>query len=294
MTIKAIDVENIDEFWSLISPIGDLANSMASPIFRGQGNANWLLSPSSFRKDVVSRYKGGKSLIAPTDHIFFFEWSILIDFLHYCDQMGLRIPNDSVDFRKEISFESFTSRFCQNGIEWPTEEFYSFLGLAQHHGIPTRLLDWTHSAIAAAYFAAAQYIGLGDERKSSERIAVWIIDRSKLALLKGRLEYVSVAGSTSRNLAAQKGCFLLYRPALGMNRDSKFSFDEMLDVIDKAFEESESFVSYKITLSSNFVPDLLDRCNKFGVSAATMFPGYDGAAQAVLEFNIRKQIKGLL
>jgi hypothetical protein len=37
--------------------------------------------------------------------------------------------------------------------------------LSQHHGIPTRLLDWTENVIAAVYFAVEPYIKVEDRRE---------------------------------------------------------------------------------------------------------------------------------
>ncbi|HIE33995.1 MAG TPA: FRG domain-containing protein [Candidatus Altiarchaeales archaeon] len=50
--------------------------------------------------------------------------------------------------------------------------FLEWLTIAQHYGVPTRLLDWTMSPLAALYFALEKHI----EEDISENAIVWILD----------------------------------------------------------------------------------------------------------------------
>ncbi|OZO00939.1 FRG domain-containing protein [Pseudomonas sp. IB20] len=291
MPIKEIHTESLNEFWETISPIGGIIEKMKRPIFRGQGDARWSLTPSVLREDINSKYKHEGGTYTQVDQIIMFEYILLLDFLHFSDEMGFAIPNDSAEFRKHMDFDAFTNRYGIDGAGWPSEEYFSFIALAQHHGIPTRLLDWTKNPFVAAYFSASQALNLNP---LPESLAVWLIDSETIKQTDGRLEYVALPGSTSNNLAAQKGVFLIHRQQYGMSRNSSFSSEELKNTVNNIFKDSTSSTAYKITLPAKLAGNLLFRLNKFGVSAATLFPGFDGAARAALEFKMAKKLSSVL
>lgn len=291
MPIKELKASSLDEFWDIISPVGELVRNMQSPIFRGQGDSAWLLSPVIFRRQVESKYKSKVLEYSQTEQIVLFEYLMLCGFLNSLDDIGLAVPNDSLEFRELMSFENFSVRYGTDGTGWPSKEYFSFLAMAQHHGIPTRLLDWTRQPFVAAYFAASQALGL---EEISDRLSVWIVDANSLYVFGDELECVSVPGSTSYNLSSQKGVFLVNRQKNNMYRHSPFLPGLLENSINQLFEGSESCMVYKVTLPAIKAGDLLFRCFKFGFSAATLFPGFDGAAKAALEYKMAKRLSGRL
>lgn len=74
--------------------------------------------------------------------------------------------------RKEKNISEFTliTRFKQNAsllIQRSPSNYFDWLFQMQHHGVPTRLLDWTESALIALYFAV--------ENHDDEDGALWIL-----------------------------------------------------------------------------------------------------------------------
>ncbi|MGA2904594.1 MAG: FRG domain-containing protein [Candidatus Korobacteraceae bacterium] len=280
--IKELRAGTAKEFWDLLSPEKSLFPQPCQLLYRGQANAGWALEPSLFRRGKNPAAVFGASLPVESDYQVFAEWMFLKQFIEHCDSIGLRIPNDSLEFRDTYFSQNLPAgpgRSLINTSLWPPEKLFEVMALAQHCGLPTRLLDWTRRSYVAAYFAASDVLaGKGDFKDSEEkRLAVWALDIERKGLFK-ELQIVAVPGGSSANLAAQRGLFTLVR-----QHGVRGEIFEGTALLDEYLSGQVMCPLVKVSLPAPEAPAVMDFCAKFGISGATLFPDYSGAARATMD-----------
>lgn len=250
-------------------------------IYRGQGDAAWPLSPSALRK-----------CHQPHRSAYVYEYSLLENFLKGCDAAGLLLPEDTREFRNRIALGTIVDAIRVDG--WPPPWLWPLCALAQHHSIPTRLLDWSRSFVVGAFFAARQAIHWRPCKKAdtpeSTELAVWEIDLTRENIfLKDQIRFSERLPCPSPNLAAQAGVFTVHGvfPKLvpGEEIDIACAQPRDLNVEIAKFDPLGIKPLKQYLLPKSKAVDLLFHCDMLGVNAATMFPGYDGAALCALDLS---------
>lgn len=169
----------------------------------------------------------------------------------------------------------------------PTSDWEWYF-IMQHHGLPTRLLDWTENPLVALYFALR-------DRKPDQQPAVWVLDPSRLNAFVAKLgDFVLVPGDPalqkylprpaagdelpeapvalqpphkSQRLTAQKGTFTLH----GSDRRS----------IHDHIGLREHLV--KIELRTDKLPQMKRDLAAAGVTETTVFPELPALCRELLE-----------
>jgi hypothetical protein len=134
-------------------------------------------------------------------------------------------------------------------------------------------LDWSRRSYVAAYFAAADAL----ENVSGRRFAVWALDAEQMTSTLPNLTMIRVPGGNNANVAAQAGLFTLLRQPYSRGR----GFDGPESVCDYACSVG-SFGLAKVTVPNSEAAKVLDLCERYCISAATLFPDFYGAAKATL------------
>ena len=190
---------------------------------------------------------------------------------------------------------------------------WNWLALAQHHGLPTRLLDWTFSPYVALHFATSLAIVEDDPRREldlghgGDAIdagdgdgIVWCVDfrrlhrelpprlqrelgREKADLFTTRM--LDAAAPRLEDLARLRSRpFVVFfdPPSLDQrltNQFSVFSFlsDAATRLLD--FLEERPEAAKKVVIPAALKPEVRDKLDQANVTERVLFPGLDGLAR---------------
>lgn len=158
-------------------------------------------------------------------------------------------------------------------------EHGGLLNLAQHHGYPTPLLDWTESPFVAAYFA---YARLPKQMPNSDKfVRIYAFSKRHWELILPPRNEITAPGPafSVHALSAQ-----------GNNRafpqQSVVTFSNVVEMehfIDHMEEATSTRCLLKVDLPESQRDAVMRELEYMGITAASLFPGLDGVCKGLRE-----------
>jgi hypothetical protein len=190
----------------------------------------------------------------------------------------------------------------------PYDSTWNWLALAQHHGLPTRLLDWTYSPYVALHFATVAL-----DRFDADGV-VWAIDYVRAhELAPSALR--DVLGDEGANvftaemldrvaqrrreleLLAEDEDFVLFLepPSLDdriVNQYALFSLMSKPDGSLESWAEQHRELVRKLVVPSALKWEVRDKLDQANVTERVLFPGLDGLSAWLRRYYLPRQADG--
>lgn len=219
-----------------------------APVFRGQANAEWKLKPSIQRMADDCEYLQFEK----------YNWQTV--------QRGL------MEKFKRYSVP-YLDRVPANELEWLVE--------AQHHGLPTSLLDLTTNPLIALFFAVEASVN--DDKDGAVFLAdtrftvsndLLKMDENDSSISAFRCFHPS---HTNTRIVAQSACFYSYY----LTDDNEPLED--LENLEWAYECLVMRILFKVIIPFGCKQTIRRELEGLGITARTVYPGLDGISKSITQ-----------
>ena len=180
----------------------------------------------------------------------------------------------------------------------PVDSAWNWLALGQHHGLPTRLLDWTYSPYVAFHFATEAL-----DRFERDGV-VWMVDYVRAHELappefRAELEAEGANVFTTEMLAALANDveglsdasepFVLFvePPSFDERIVNQYALFSLMSQADAAFDdwlENHLDLARRLVIPAGLKWEIRDKLDQAGINERVLFPGLDGLTQWVARY----------
>ncbi|EIG9087639.1 FRG domain-containing protein [Serratia marcescens] len=325
--LTEIDCETAKEFLDLITP-WSTPYKLSNYVFRGHTDANYNLHPNILRKKnnqelmkIAKIYlKKGKyheplGKLGLTNISLYhasIELTILRKFYKVSNENGLYVPNSELMSSRMETGQyvplSTLLKLCGHST-WLNKDSTEIAALAQHYGLPTRLIDWSYNQYIASFFAS----NFNHKINNQKKISLWMMNYKELNdVFTSPLSDVKIFSphyQWNENARSQRGLFTYieskhdkttndlltefldnYQTEKEFSKDSKFdsiytdyrTLDIALNSALEKYNEKRSIKKtinnalIKLTLPQGEAVKLNSFLREMRISESTIFPGYRG------------------
>jgi hypothetical protein len=274
-----------DELIEMLSPNGENFRDQkpnAPWLFRGQGQ-DWKLIPSLFRKNgkITSLTRRN---VEDYSELLLAERDIIVNFFEIADKRGLILPDDSQELRSYFEMLKDSNDMVSEARYRVESQGLSIMTLAQHYGLPTRLLDWTLRPFISAFFAAEDAYKYAELDKHSS-LVVWAFyfptfnKQTRYSSESYKIRGVTAPSATNVNLRAQHGVFTLSSPFYTEEATGKYlPLNELIESQLSKYPDSSGWFSecklLKFTLPISESSKLLYLLAKLDITPSVVYPSY--------------------
>jgi len=201
-----------------------------------------------------------------------------------------RLDGDYVDLEKHLlrNFKKYAyNAHPQGSSDW------HWLALAQHHGLPTRLLDWTYSPFVALHFATENIL------KFDMDGVIWALNYEKVNQYLPEIprsiiqnvgsnsftsEMLVIAYPTLEDLVQTQDDFIIIfeSPSLDhriVNQYALFSMMSSADGIISTWLEDHPDLYFRIKIPAEMKWEIRDRLDQANINERVLMPGLGGLSK---------------